>query len=49
MNFSEEQQLEAKAVSQKLINDWSHRDLVGPLIDYLNNLLSPEHNETDIS
>jgi len=38
MDFSEEQRSEAKLLSQKLITDWSNRDLVGPLVDYLGNL-----------
>jgi hypothetical protein len=38
MDFSEEQRSASKLISLKLITDWSNRDLVSPLTEYLANL-----------
>lgn len=48
MNFSEEQRIDAKNVSQKLIADWSNRDLIGPLTNYLDHILGDKDDAIPI-
>lgn len=49
MNFSEEQRSKAQATSRQLISSWSERDLVGPLINYLDDLIGHHGNQDRVA